>query len=100
MNGTSGDRITHDGQEKRLKEVPCIRLDSLPQADLIKIDCEGEEGRIIEATDLSNKPVIFLEQHNWLENPDAMWKRLASFGYSPNPHDRDTIGVHHLLKTK
>jgi FkbM family methyltransferase len=93
MNGTSGDRIG-----KRGIDVPCIRLDSLPQADLIKIDCEGEEGRIIEGADLSNKPVIFLEHHNWLTEPEAMWNRLATFGYSPNPINYERDGVNHLLK--
>jgi len=93
MNGTSGDRIGKGGTK-----VECIRLDSLPKADLIKIDCEGEEGRIIEGADLSHKPTIFLEHHNWLADPEAMWKRLASFGYTPNPINYEPDGVNHLLK--
>lgn len=92
MHGTSGDRIGRGGVP-----VACVRLDALPKADLIKIDCEGEEGRIIEGADLSHEPVIFLEQHNWLDEPAAMWNRLKSAGYSPNPINYERDGVNHLL---
>jgi FkbM family methyltransferase len=57
QGGTSGETISKD----RGEEIRCVSLASLPPADLIKLDVEGAEARVISA--LPQKAVILLEEH-------------------------------------
>ena len=61
------------------KVVPVESLDTLPPADLIKIDVEGAEAKVIEGgmQSLRRKPTLLLEIHPLYEpDKEAMWASL------------------------
>jgi FkbM family methyltransferase len=80
--GKTGSHISSDGHGL---QVRAATLDSYPRADLIKIDVEGAEAKVIKsgAHALQKRPVIFLEMHSVLANDERelIWKTLKDNGY-------------------
>ena len=96
QNGGSGERFAEWGQEV------CVEtLDSLPPANLLKIDVEGAEAKVIAgglASFAKTKPAILIEIHPWLDKKeeDDMWKSLKRLGYTWRGVDNDS-NPHYLI---
>ena len=97
QGGSSGERLSEWGREVRVET-----LDDLPPANLIKIDVEGAEAKVIAGGKhaLQKKPKIMLEIHPWgLSEADQeqMWSTLRGLGYQWKQVADDTEGSPHYL---
>jgi FkbM family methyltransferase len=68
----------------RREFVPLVRLDrfELPRLDLLKIDVEGMEERVLEgaqATIARHRPILFVETQK--SDAEALLRRLVGWGY-------------------
>src|SRR3989344_1694295 len=77
---------SHISRHNNGVQVRAKTLDSFPPADLIKIDVEGVEAKVIAGGkhSLEKKPVIFLEVHDQLTESEReeMWGTLKGNGYA------------------
>lgn len=97
-DGTSGAKI---GTDERSISVDALALDDLPPADLLKIDAEGEEHKIIRATKkaLTSKPPLFLEVHRWVDDEAGLWDLLKSLGYSSQKIEgQPEVSINYVLR--
>jgi FkbM family methyltransferase len=99
QGGSTGERLSEWGSEVRVET-----LDSLPAANLIKIDVEGAETKVIAGGLVSfakTKPIISLEVHPWItkEEEEKMWASLKSLGYSWRQEGGEDEGNPHFLLT-
>jgi FkbM family methyltransferase len=98
QGGSTGERLADHGREVRAET-----LDDLPPADLIKIDVEGAEAKVIAGGlhALKRKPIISVEVHPWLSESDQekMWATLKELGYSWKTIGDNVEGNPHYLVT-
>jgi FkbM family methyltransferase len=83
--------------------VLCVTLNSLlagrniPRLDLLQIDAEGHDGRILRSLDFTRwKPAIIHYEHARLspEEMDVCWRELIRLGYRLHVSSPDTLAVH------
>ncbi len=77
--GTTSGAISNEGVE-----VTAVTLDSLPQADIIKIDVEGAEMRVLSG--MNYKSIIMLEVHPsklkaFGDSENSLWELIEQKGY-------------------
>jgi FkbM family methyltransferase len=78
-----------DGKNETVKSIPCITLNTLleqyrvKRIDLLKIDIEGLEYKILESFDWTIKPAVLnVEIRHWTTENRNRWKReLEEMGY-------------------
>jgi FkbM family methyltransferase len=86
------------------QEVKTVKLDSLPQADLIKLDVEGIELKALKggAKVLKAKPMILLEDHHkflprYGDTEEELFKYVDQLGYKRKYLREDQYSKHFLL---
>jgi FkbM family methyltransferase len=97
LNHSLEHAIEPTGQIQPVQTITLERIftkNRLDRVDLLKLDCEGSEFKIIYSAPkeiFSKIDNIFLEYHNWVpnENSDKLKNHLANLGYTvqkfPNP---------------
>lgn len=99
QGGRSKERIVKEGGS----EVPTFPLSHYPPADLMKIDVEGAEGKVLRGLTYPTTIVMELHSSEYLaqynDTPETIWKRIEELNLSRTLlNDRDSE-QHYLLRT-
>lgn len=93
---TGGEHIADTGVQ-----VPCTTLAALPQADLIKIDVEGAEARVLST--LGYRTTILLEVHpaflhRYGDSEDSLYALLGEGNYEKRLFDQRGAQKHFIVQ--